>query len=164
MQRCLTRTLFTLGILATVALGSRPAVAGPRPETVYRGKVVTSNQPLAPAGEEAQFLAYLKANNRKTISGAPGSPWQVYFIAFFAKPIGAPMCHVALYDVSNKGHKPEFVEAVGQEVSQPDQRNLASSIELSRDRFKAGHTYELRVTRVVKGKEQIYARTRITLR
>ncbi len=164
MKRRFALPALALVAAAAVSLLANPAHAGPRPEVVYRGKVVTSNQPLTPAGEEAQFLRYLKTNDRKTIPGAPGSPWQLYFIAFFAKPIGADMCHVALYDVTERRKKPSFVEAFGQQVSQPKQRNLSSSVELSRDRFKPGRTYELRITRLVKGKERVYARTRITLK
>lgn len=159
------RTLFSmiLGALVLTLLLPRAGAQDRRTRALvasFRGKVVTSNQPLAPAGEEAEFYRYLQKNHRSSISRPPDGPWRIYMVAFFRKPIGATTCHVALYEI--KGRKKRFVEAFGQQV-QPDQENLAAQVELGTESFKAGSSYELRITRIIKGKERIYASTRLTL-
>lgn len=126
----------------------------------FVGKVVTSAMPLTPSGDEETFFSYLAERNQTTISHPANGSWPIYLIAFFAQPIGASECHVALYALKSK-QPPRFVEAFGQRVS-AEQDNLSAHIELSPERFSPGE-YELRVTRLVDGKEKVYAKTRITL-
>ncbi len=150
-----------LALCLLLPLAAQRAEARKSPLARFAGKIVTSATPLSPSGEEEAFARYLDERQQAQIGRAAEGPWTVHLIAFFSKPIGDSTCHVAIYDLS--GGKARFVEAQGQQV-QAAQTNLATQVELSPDRFKAGQAYELRVTRLVKGKERVYARARIVLR
>jgi hypothetical protein len=155
------RRLTSALLLVAFVLLLPPPLEAASAAAAFRGKVITSAIPLTPTGEEASFFAYLRQRHQAELPRPASGAWLVHLIAFFHEPIGDTQCHVAFYRLRGK-EPPEFVEAFGQQVT-ASQENLSTKVELSPERFTPG-TYELRITRLVRGKEEVYARSQLTLK
>lgn len=88
--------------------------------------------------------------------------WTLYFLAFLKKAAGATEVQLVFYDTAVKEHEPTNAFPI---ATQPKAKNLVSSVSFTGDQgFKAGHKYNVMVTRLVGGHEDIYAKTTITLK
>jgi hypothetical protein len=91
-----------------------------------------------------------------------GDQWTLYFLAFLKKTTGAKEVQLVFYDTAVKGHEPTNNFPI---QTQPGAKILSSSVSFTADQgFKPGHTYNVLVTRLVGGKEDIYARSTIVLK
>ena len=69
---------------------------------------------------------------------------------------------LVFYDTAEKKHEPTNAFPID---TQPSAKVLTSSVSFSADEgFKSGHTYNVLVTRLVSGHEDVYARSTITLK
>ena len=105
--------------------------------------------------------AALKKQGKTTFKG-DGS-WTLNMMIFLGAGTGGNKINVVYYDVSK--HPPDQVNFT--EVSvKPDQKIVQLNGQaISSDMgFVKGHKYEVRATRVVGGKEKVYAKTTITLK
>jgi hypothetical protein len=156
MQR--VRQLFLAGLVATtvfaaLTLAPRAAVAG--------GRIVVSDAEFGSFASEKEMNAALKKQGKTTFKGA-GS-WTLNMMIFLGAGSGGNKINVVYYDVSK--HPPDQVNFT--EVSvKPDQKIVQLNGQaISSDMgFVKGHKYEVRATRVVGGKEKVYAKTTITLK
>jgi hypothetical protein len=141
-------------VLAAAVLAS-PAHADTY--TKYKGQIVTSDQPLpGPSAGDAEWQKGLK-KAQKTTFAKEGDGWTVHFIAFMKKPAGGSELNVVFYDIT-KG-KPDQVHFISFAV-QASQKTLQSNFKLSTDDpIKADHKYEVRLTRIVGGREDVLAKT-----
>jgi len=92
-----------------------------------------------------------------------GASWKIYFIAYLKKAAGATELNIVFRDVTG-GKKDESPNAypVG---TQPSAKIIKSDVELTEEQnFKAGHKYDVRITRLVNGKEDVYASTHVELK
>ncbi len=91
-----------------------------------------------------------------------GDQWTLYFLAFLKKAAGAKEVQLVFYDQSDKKHEP--VNAFPIET-QPSAKILSSSVSFNADQgFKPGHKYNVMVTRLIGGHEDVYARSTISLK
>ena len=156
MQR--VRQFLLVGFLATTAFGAlalapRPAAAG--------GRIVVSDAEFGSYGSEKELGAALKKQGKTTFKG-DGS-WQLNMMIFLGGGSGGNKINIVYYDVSK--HPPDQVNFT--EVSvKPDQKIVQLNGQaISSDMgFVKGHKYEVRATRVIGGKEKVYAKTTITLK
>jgi hypothetical protein len=91
-----------------------------------------------------------------------GEQWTLYFLAFLKKAAGSKQVQLVFYDTADKKHEPTNAFPID---TQPTAKILTSSVSFSGDQgFKPGHKYNVLVTRLIGGKEDIYARSTITLK
>jgi hypothetical protein len=91
-----------------------------------------------------------------------GDQWTLYFLAFLKKAAGSKEVQLVFYDEAEKKHEPTNAFPI---ETQPSAKILVSSVTFSGDQgFKPGHKYNVMVTRLIGGHEEIYARTTVTLK
>jgi hypothetical protein len=91
-----------------------------------------------------------------------GDQWTLYFLAFLKKAAGSKEVQLVFYDEAEKKHEPTNAFPI---ETQPNAKILVSSVTFSADQgFKAGHKYNVMVTRLIGGHEDVYARSTITLK
>jgi hypothetical protein len=91
-----------------------------------------------------------------------GEQWTLYFLAFLKKAAGSKEVQLVFYDEAEKKHEPTNAFPI---ETQPSAKILVSSVAFSADQgFKAGHKYNVMVTRLVGGHEDVYAKTTVTLK
>jgi hypothetical protein len=156
MQR--VRQFFLVGLLATTVFGAltlapRTAVAG--------GRIVVSDVEFGSFASEKEMNAALKKQGKTTFNG--GGSWTLNMMIFLGAGSGGTKINVVYYDVSK--HPPDQVNFTEVGVK-PDQKIVQLNGQtISSDMgFVKGHKYEVRATRVVGGKEKVYAKTTITLK
>jgi hypothetical protein len=156
MQR--VRQFLLVGFLAATAFGAlalapRTAVAG--------GRIVVSDAEFGSYGSEKELGAALKKQGKTTFKG-DGS-WQLNMMIFLGGGSGGNKINIVYYDVSK--HPPDQVNFT--EVSvKPDQKIVQLNGQgVSKEKgFVKGHKYEVRATRLIGGKEKVYAKATITLK
>jgi hypothetical protein len=152
------RHFLLVGFLTTTAFGAlalapRTAVAG--------GRIVVSDVEFGSYGSEKELSAALKKQGKTTFKGE--GAWQLNMMIFLGAGAGANKINIVYYDVSK--HPPDQVNFTEVGVK-PDQKIVQLNGQaISSDMgFVKGHKYEVRATRVIGGKEKVYAKTTITLK
>ena|SRR6185312_13580399 len=145
-----------LGVMVTfsaVSLAPRAAAAA--------GKIVVSDAEWGSYGSEKELNTALKKQGKTTFKG-DGS-WNVNMMVFLGSGAGADKINIVYYDMAKKPPEQVNFNEVG---VKPDQKIVQlNGIALSKDMgFVKGHKYEVRATRVIGGKEKVYAKTTITLK
>jgi hypothetical protein len=91
-----------------------------------------------------------------------GEQWTLFFLAFLKKSAGAKEVQLVFYDAAEKAHEPTNAFPID---TNPSAKILTSSVSFGADQgFKPGHKYNVMVTRLVGGHEDVYARSTITLK
>ena len=146
--------LFTMAVFSAVALSPRAASAG-------GGRIVVSEAPFGSFGSEKEMNAALKKQGKTAFKG--GDAWTLNLMVFLNAAAGANKINIVYYDVSK--HPPDQVNFTEVGVK-PDQKIIQLNDQaISKDMgFVKGHKYEIRATRLVGGKEKVYAKTAITLK
>jgi hypothetical protein len=91
-----------------------------------------------------------------------GETWTLYFLAFLKKAAGSRQVQLVFYDQADKKHEPTNAFPI---QTQPNAKIITSSVTFTGDQgFKAGHKYNVMVTRLIGGHEDVYARTTLTLK
>ena len=156
MQR--VRHFLLVGLLATSAFGV--LALAPR-AAVAAGRIVVSDAEFGSYASEKEMNAALKKQGKTTFKG--DGAWQLNMMIFLGSGSGGNKINIVYYDVSK--HPPDQVNFT--EVSvKPDQKIVQLNGQaISSDMgFVKGHKYEVRATRVIGGKEKVYAKTTITLK
>ena len=103
----------------------------------------------------------IKKQSKTTIK-EEGGAWTLNFMVFLNAAPGANKINIVYYDLSKKHEQVNFTE-VG---VKPDQKivQLNGQAIVKDLGFVKGHKYEVRATRLIGGKEKVYAKTTITLK
>ena len=110
---------------------------------------------------EADFEKNAKKKEVKSLTKS-GDQWTLYFLAFLKKAAGSKQVDLVFYDTAEKKHEPTQAFPI---ETQPSAKILTSSVSFNADQgFKAGHHYNVWVTRLIGGHEEVYARSAITLK
>jgi hypothetical protein len=110
---------------------------------------------------DADFEKNAKKKAISTLSKS-GEQWTLFFLAFLKKAAGSHEVQLVFYDLAEKKHEPTNAFPI---ETQPNAKILTSSVTFSVDQgFKAGHKYNVMVTRLIGGHEDVYARSTITLK
>jgi hypothetical protein len=146
--------LLTFAVFSTLALAPRAAEAG------SGGRIFVSDAPYGSFASEKDMSAAIKRQSKTAFKG-DGS-WNLNFMVFLNAAPGADKINIVYYDVSKKKEQVNFAE-VG---VKPDQKIVQLNDQtISKDLgFVKGHKYEVRATRLIGGKEKVYAKTVITLK
>jgi hypothetical protein len=156
MQR--VRHFLLVGLLATSAFGVLSLA--PR-AAVAAGRIVVSDAEFGSYASEKEMSAALKKQGKTTFQG--GGSWNLNMMIFLGSGPGGNKINIVYYDLSK--HPPDQVNFTEVGVK-PDQKIVQLNGQaISSDMgFVKGHKYEVRATRVIGGKEKVYAKTTITLK
>ncbi|HEY2746000.1 MAG TPA: hypothetical protein VGL86_15295 [Polyangia bacterium] len=123
------------------------------------GTMVLTSEPIDT--NDANFEKDAKAKQVTTLTKS-GDQWTLNFLAFLKKAAGSKEVQLVFYDEAEKKH--EATNAFPIET-QPSAKILVSSVSFNADQgFKAGHKYNVMVTRLIGGHEEVYARTTVSLK
>jgi hypothetical protein len=127
-----------------------------------KGRVVASDTEFGSGyPTDAAMLAAVK-KQAKTVIKASGGTWTLHLSVFLKEAAGASKINIVYYDVTKKREQVNFSEI----DVKPDQKMVQlNGIALSSDLgFVKGHRYDVLATRLIGGKEKVYAKTTITLK
>jgi len=123
------------------------------------GTMVLASEQIDTSGADFEKEAKKKQVTSLTKTG---DQWTLHFLAFLKKAAGSKEVQLVFYDEAEKKHEPTNAFPI---ETQPNAKILVSSVSFSGDQgFKAGHKYNVMVTRLIGGHEDVYARSTITLK
>jgi len=145
-------------VLGLGALAVRDAEANP-----LAGKVIVSDAEFGTGyGSDADMMKAVKKQGKAVIKGE-GTSWTLNLMVFLKEAPGATTINIVYYDVSVKPRdQVNFSEVKVQTTQKIVQVN---GVAISKDLgFVKGHKYEVLATRVIGGKEKVYAKGTVTLK
>ena len=103
----------------------------------------------------------MKKQSRPTLKG--GDAWTLNMMVFLKEPPGADKINIVYYDVSAKKREQVNFSEV---AVKPDQKIVqVNGVAISKDLgFVKGHKYDVLATRIIGGKEKVYAKASVTLK
>ena len=145
---------------ATVAL-ALCALAPRAAHAQAKGKIYVSDVEFGSYASEGEMAKAIKKQSKTTIK-EEGGTWPLNLMVFLNAPAGADKINIVYYDLSKKNEQIDFTE-VG---VKPDQKIiLLNGQAASKEKgFVKGHRYDIRATRLIGGKEKVYAKATITLK
>lgn len=146
-----------------VITGGVLAVPAPARADAMRGKVVVSDAEFGTGfTSDAEMMKAVKKQAKTTIKGDNGT-WTLNLMVFLNAAPGAASINIVYYDVSVKPHDQVNFSEV---KVQPTQKIVqVNGVSISKDLgFVKGHKYEVRATRIIGGKEKVYAKGTVTLK
>lgn len=145
-------------------LNPSEALAGEKGPTYRRnrGRIVWQAKPFASFGTEKEFGKLVrKARRNKVLQKNAKGRWTIHFIAFLRQAPKASQVNLVWYRLGKKREQVDFTEF----TVPPQGVTLQASAKLSPTvGFKSGDRLEGRVTRLIGGKEKVYARCRLKLK
>ncbi len=164
MQSCrkhLALALFMLAGIPGTALSAEPTCPGGGAS----GTITVTDKKLD--SSQVSNAAVLKAEQRCTLAKEKSADdWELNLVAHLSRAIGAEQVNIVFYDQASG--KPE---TPGNEVNsfaiktKKDTKIVIATLEINPDGgFKVGGKYSLVITRLVNGREEVYARTTLQLK
>lgn len=155
---------FWVGVVVTLSVATSAAQTPEDKGPTYRrnrGQIVFSETKLDPPASEKDFAALVRKARRKATLTAAEGQWGFHFIAFLREPPRADKVNLVWYRFA--GRKAEQVDYV-EFVVPPTGVTLRAQTVLSKAQFNEGDRLEGRITRIIGGKEKVYARCKLTLK
>ena len=128
-----------------------------------KGKVVVSDAEFGTGfSSDADMTKAVKKQAKSTIKGEGGA-WTFNLMVFLNAAPGAASINIVYYDVSVK---PRDQVNFSEVKVQPTQKIVqVNGVSVSKDLgFVKGHKYEVLATRIIGGKEKVYAKGTVTLK
>jgi hypothetical protein len=127
-----------------------------------KGKIVISDTEFGTGyGSDAQMMAAVRKQAKTTIKG--DGAWTMNLMVFLKEPAGATNINIVYYDVSVKPRDQVNFSEVKVQASQKIVQ--VNGVAISKDLgFVKGHKYEVLATRIIGGKEKVYAKGVVTLK
>ncbi len=128
-----------------------------------KGKVVVSDAEFGTGfGSDAEMAKAVKKQSKATIKGEGGT-WTLNLMVFLKEAPGTTSINIVYYDVSVKPRdQVNFSEVKVQTTQKIVQVN---GVSISKDLgFVKGHKYDVLATRIIGGKEKVYAKGTVTLK
>jgi hypothetical protein len=162
MTRMPVRPLFAPSALALVValLVARPAAADVW--SALKGRIFVSDTEFGSGyTTDAAMIAGIKKQAKTVIKG--DGAWTLHLSVFLKEPAGADKINIVYYDITAKPREQVNFSEVD---VKPDQKMIQiNGVAISKDLgFVKGHKYEVLATRLIGGKEKIYAKTIVTLK
>ena len=162
----MTRPSFGPRARAARALACALLVAAPRAAradawSALKGHIFVSETEFGSGyPNDAAMISAIKKQSTTVIKG--DNAWTINLAVFLKEAAGAKKINIVYYDLSAKHEQVNFSEI---DVT-PDQKMVElNGIALSSDLgFVKGHKYDVLATRIVGGKEKVYAKATMTLK
>jgi hypothetical protein len=148
-----------LGLLAALLL--LPRVAAADAWGALKGRIFVSDTEFGSGfASDAEMISAIKKQSKTVIKG--DGTWTFHLVVFLKEPAGADKINIVYYDVTKKREQVNFSEV----DVKPDQKMVQlNGITVSRDLgFEKGHKYDVLATRLIGGKEKVYAKAQLTLK
>ena len=157
----MTRPRPTLILFAAVAALAVGALAPRAAHAQAKGHIYVSDVEFGAYGSEKEMAQAIKRQSKTAIKDEGGT-WPLNFMIFLNAAPGADKINIVYYDLSKKHEQVDFSE-VG---VKPDQKIVQLNGQaVSKEKgFTKGHKYEVRATRLIGGKEKVYAKATIQLK
>jgi hypothetical protein len=159
----------TVAVAVTVAMGTAglaPATARADADSgawrAHKGKIFVSDSEFGQGyASDGAMVSAMKKQSRSAIKG--DGAWTLNFMVFLKEAPGAEKVNIVYYDVSARPREQVNYSEVG---VKPDQKIIQlNGVAISKDLgFVKGHKYDVLATRIIGGKEKVYAKTTITLK
>ncbi len=135
IQRNNARIWISLFAFVLVASFVRESEARPKPERVFRGKIIVSAKPFPKYAKSANaYIKKVRKQARKRFREHPGTQtWKIYYGAFFYQPLNDLEVTVKLYDITD-GTK-LLKESYQQYLGARGQGSVVSHITLRRSKY-----------------------------
>jgi hypothetical protein len=149
-------------LLLAAAAWLVPATARADAWGSMKGKIFVSGEEFgAGYATDAALTKAVKKQSTTTIKG--GDAWTLNLMVFLNQAAGDNKINIVFYDVSTKPRSQVNFSEVG---VKPDQKIVqVNGVAISKDTgFVKGHKYDVLATRLIGGKEKVYAKTTITLK
>src|SRR5262245_2931165 len=155
------RSRQTLGLLSATFVLALAALAPRAAHAQAKGRIYVSDVEFGSYGSEKEMAGAIKRQSKTTIKGEGGA-WALNFMIFLNAAPGADKINIVYYDLSKKHEQVDFTEI----SVKPDQKIVQLNGQaVSKEKgFVKGHTYDVRATRLIGGKEKVYAKATITLK
>ena len=127
-----------------------------------KGRIFVSDAEFGTGyGSDAALVSAVKKQSKSVIKGE--GAWNLNLMVFLKEPAGADKINIVYYDVSAKPREQVNYSEVD---VKPDQKMVQiNGVAISKDLgFVKGHKYDVLATRLIGGKEKVYAKTTITLK
>jgi len=161
MLRCLVH--FPLRALLVLSVGAPLLAPGAARADAFKGKVMVSDAEFGTGyGSDAEMAKAVKKQSKAIIKG-DGANWTLNLMVFLNAAPGAKTINIVYYDVSVKPRdQVNFAEV----AVQPTQKIVqVNGVSISKDLgFVKGHKYEVLATRIIGGKEKVFAKGTVTLK
>lgn len=161
----LSRMTLATAFSALVLVAASSAMAGPScPGGGASGTITLTEKKIWTT--QASVGKVLKAEQRCTLSkGEEDAGWKLNVVAHLSRQPGADQVNLVLYDQATKpGPDREPVQAYPINTKK-DAKIMMAEVEIKPEEgFKAGTKYNVFITRLINGKEEIYARTTLELK
>ncbi|MFH1131699.1 MAG: hypothetical protein V1754_10210 [Pseudomonadota bacterium] len=153
---------FVLGALGTLIFGVAHAQETPTSRR-NRGVIVYQSKEFESFSTEKQFAKIIsRARRQNTLQRDANGSWPFHFMAFMKTAPGSTNVNLVWYKLG-KG-KPEQIDFTEFTVSPNELTLRAQSVIRPEQGFTTGSQYEARITRLVDGKEVVYARCKVKLK
>ena len=129
--------------------------------SAFKGRIIVSASEFGSGfTTDADMIAAIKKQATTVIKG--DNAWTINLAVFLKEPAGANKINIVYYDLSHKREQVNFSEV----DVKPDQKMVElNGIALSSDLgFVKGHKYDILATRLIGGKEKVYAKATMTLK
>ncbi len=147
----MTSCRFVPFVLSALLLWGTSAWAGPS------GSIVVTDHKIEAGADN--FEKELKAAAKSTVVKS-GDSWHIYYVAYLKRAPGAEEINVVFYEPGKRSE----VNAYPLRTSK-GAKIMVSEVEIKlEDGFKAGAKYDMRITRLIGGREEVYARTTVELK
>jgi hypothetical protein len=172
MTRFVSGRLAGLGFVrfasvGALAFGLAFGLASPRPASAdvwgaLKGRIFVSDAEYGSGyPTDAAMISAIKKQSKAAIKNSGGT-WTLNMMVFLKEAAGADKINIVYYDVSKKREQVNFSEI---DVKRDQKMVQLNGTALSKDLgFVAGHKYEVLATRLIGGKEKVYAKTTLTLK
>jgi hypothetical protein len=126
-----------------------------------KGRIFVSDTEFGQGyASDGAMVSAMKKQSKSAIKG--DGAWTLNFMVFLKEAPGATTITIVYYDLSAKREQVNFSEV----CVKPDQKIIQlNGVAISKDLgFVKGHKYDVLATRVIGGKEKVYAKTTLTLK
>ena len=154
-----------LALTLLAGLVSAPSAAAEGDSGAWRankGRIFVSDTEFGQGfASDGAMISAMKKQAKSAIRG--DGAWTLNFMVFLKEAPGATTVNIVYYDISAKPRE----QVNYSEVSvKPDQKIIQlNGVAVSKDLgFVKGHKYDVLATRIIGGKEKIYAKTTVTLK
>jgi hypothetical protein len=126
-----------------------------------KGRIFVSDTEFGQGyASDGAMVSAMKKQSKTAIKG--DGNWTLNFMVFLKEAPGASTVNIVYYDVTGKRDQVNYSEV----SVKPDQKIMQlNGVAISKDLgFVKGHKYEVLATRIIGGKEKVYAKAGFTLK
>jgi hypothetical protein len=157
-----TSVALRAALLLSFVAAHAPAATARADVGGLKGKIVISDAEFGTGyGSDAAMVKAVKKQAKTSLAGE--GAWTLNLMVFLKEAPGAEKINIVYYDISKRPY--EQVNYSEVQVQATQKIIPINGVAVSKDLgFVKGHTYEVRATRLIGGKEKVYAKGTVKLK